>query len=152
MLHRFRVAMVRPGREQLSGLVEVDEAYVGGGDDGVGGRSTETKATVAIAVEIEETKGFWAHPTAACPRRFEGMLDPLHHRCRGTRCNDSYRRLAGLLDSARSRYTHQRIVMRQQNDPAHVVMPGVHRVASLLKRWLLGTHQAGSAPSTSTRT
>jgi hypothetical protein len=31
--------------------------------------------------------------------------------------------------------------MRQQNDPAHLVMPGVHRVASLLQRWLLGTHQ-----------
>ena len=31
--------------------------------------------------------------------------------------------------------------MRQQNDPAHVVTPGVHRVASLLQRWLVGTHQ-----------
>ena len=31
--------------------------------------------------------------------------------------------------------------MRQQSEPAHVVMPGVHRVASLLQRWLLGTHQ-----------
>ena len=28
-----------------------------------------------------------------------------------------------------------------KHDPAHVVMPGVDRVASLLKRWLLGTHQ-----------
>jgi transposase-like protein len=38
-------------------------------------------------------------------------------------------------------YEHERTVMRQQSDPAHVVMPGVHRVASLLQRWLLGTHQ-----------
>ena len=38
-------------------------------------------------------------------------------------------------------YTHERSVMRKQNDPAHVVMPGVHRIASLLQRWLLGTHQ-----------
>jgi hypothetical protein len=36
--------------------------------------------------------------------------------------------------------------MRQQSDPAHVVMPGVHRVASLLKRWLLGTHQGRVSP------
>jgi hypothetical protein len=36
--------------------------------------------------------------------------------------------------------------MRQQSDPAHVVMPGVHRVASLLKRWLLGTHQGSVSP------
>jgi hypothetical protein len=40
-------------------------------------------------------------------------------------------------------YTHERTVMRKHNDPAPVVMPGVHRVASLLERWLLGTHQGG---------
>ena len=38
-------------------------------------------------------------------------------------------------------YVHERTVMSHQSDPAHVVMPGVHRVASLLQRWLLGTHQ-----------
>ncbi len=36
--------------------------------------------------------------------------------------------------------------MRQQSDPADVVMPGVHRVASLLQRWLLGTHQGAVTP------
>ena len=36
--------------------------------------------------------------------------------------------------------------MRKQNDPVHVVMPGVHRVASLLQRWLLGTHQGAVGP------
>jgi len=40
-------------------------------------------------------------------------------------------------------YTHERTVMRKHNDPAPVVMPGGHRVASLLERWLLGTHQGG---------
>jgi len=44
-------------------------------------------------------------------------------------------------------YTHERTVMRKQSDPAHVVMPGVHRVASLLQRWLLGTHQGGVKPA-----
>src|SRR5918995_1415064 len=38
-------------------------------------------------------------------------------------------------------YTHDRVVVRRGEDPAHVAMPNVHRVASLLKRWLLGTHQ-----------
>jgi hypothetical protein len=47
-------------------------------------------------------------------------------------------------------YEHERTVMRQQSEPAHVVMPGVHRVASLLGPWLLGTHRAASAASTST--
>ena len=58
MLHRFRVAMVRPGRERLSGLVEVDEGYVGGVEGGVDGRQTDTKSIVAIAVEIKSPRGF----------------------------------------------------------------------------------------------
>ncbi len=44
-------------------------------------------------------------------------------------------------------YEHKRTVMRQQNDPAHLVMPGAHHVASLLKRWLLGTHQGSVSPN-----
>ena len=58
MLHRYRKAMVRPGRERVRGLVEVDEAYLGGTEEGVDGRETETKAIVAIAVEIKQPKGF----------------------------------------------------------------------------------------------
>ncbi len=30
-------------------------------------------------------------------------------------------------------------------DSAHVYMPAAHRVASLLKRWILGTHQGSVA-------
>jgi hypothetical protein len=58
MLHRFRLAMVRPARERLSGWVEVDEAYVGGVEGAVHGRETATKSIVAIAVEIKSPKGF----------------------------------------------------------------------------------------------
>ena len=54
--------MVRPGRERLSGHVEVDEAYVGGVEGKVHGRKTESKAIVAIAVEIENPKGFGRTP------------------------------------------------------------------------------------------
>ena len=52
ILHRYRTAMVRPGRQRLTGLVEVDETYVGGSEDGIGGRHTATKSIVAIAVEV----------------------------------------------------------------------------------------------------
>ena len=58
MLHRYRAAMVRPGRERLAGHFEVDEGYLGGVEGGVDGRKTETKAIVAIAVEIKHPKGF----------------------------------------------------------------------------------------------
>jgi ISXO2 transposase-like protein/transposase-like zinc ribbon protein len=49
-LHKLRRAMVRPGRDRLSGRVEVDESFVGGAG-GAQGRSTATKALIVIAAE-----------------------------------------------------------------------------------------------------
>jgi hypothetical protein len=58
-LHKLRRAMVRPGRERLSGRVEVDETYVGGTQvGGKRGRGAEKKEVVVIAVEIHSPKGF----------------------------------------------------------------------------------------------
>jgi transposase-like protein len=51
MLHKLRRAMVRPGRDRLSGTVEVDETYVGGEEQGVRGRETVTKSLVVVAAE-----------------------------------------------------------------------------------------------------
>lgn len=48
--------MVRPGREQLKGPVEVDETYLGAVEEGVRGRQTERKALLVIAAE-ENGKG-----------------------------------------------------------------------------------------------
>jgi len=50
-LHKLRRAMVRPGRDRLTGRVEVDEAYIGGVEEGVRGRKTEKKALIAVAAE-----------------------------------------------------------------------------------------------------
>src|ERR1700693_2499835 len=50
-LHKLRRAMVRPGRDRLSGRIEVDETFVGGLEEGVRGRQTETKALVVIAAQ-----------------------------------------------------------------------------------------------------
>ena len=52
-LHKLRRAMVRPGRDCLTGWVEVDETYVAGVHPGRRGRQTETKALVVVAVEVE---------------------------------------------------------------------------------------------------
>ena len=45
--------MVRPGREKLSGTVEVDETYIGGDEAGTGkqGRGAEQKTLVIVAAE-----------------------------------------------------------------------------------------------------
>jgi transposase-like protein len=141
MLHRYRAAMVRPGRERLSGHVEVDEAYVGGVEDKVHGRETDTKAIVAIAVEIENPKGFGRIRLGHVPDVtkesllpfIDGAVEP-----GSTVHTDGWQ---AYLTLGNRGYEHERTVMRQQSDAAHVVMPGVHRVASLLQRWLLGTHQ-----------
>jgi hypothetical protein len=55
-LHKLRRAMVRPGRERLAGVVEVDESYLGGGEQGVDGRHIAGKALVVAAVE-EDGRG-----------------------------------------------------------------------------------------------
>src|SRR5665647_3431541 len=59
MLHRLRSVLIRPGRELLSGQVEVDETYIGGEEAGLaGGRARGKKALVAVAVEVGSPKGF----------------------------------------------------------------------------------------------
>jgi transposase-like protein len=146
MLHRFRVAMVRPGRERLTGRVEVDEAYVGGVEGNVGGRETETKSIVAIAVEIKQPRGFGRIRLRRVDDVSQESLIPFIQDAvqpGATVHTDGWQAYWTVPDHG---YTHERTVMRQQNDPAHVVMPGVHRVASLLKRWLLGTHQGRVSP------
>ena len=65
-LHKLRRAMVRPGRERLQGVVEVDESYVGGMEHGVCGRGVETKFIVVIAIEVLSPKGFGPCPYATC--------------------------------------------------------------------------------------
>ena len=56
LLHKFRRAMVRPGRDPLSGNVEVDETYLGGLEEGLRGRQIEDKALIAIAAQFEGKK------------------------------------------------------------------------------------------------
>jgi len=146
MLHRFRAAMVRPGRELLGGTVEVDETYVGGEEPRVHGRETATKSIVAIAVELREPKGFGRVRLARVPDVSAASLVGFvreHVQPSAAVHTDGWRSYLTLPDHG---YAHERTVMSASGDPAHVAMPGVHRVASLLKRWLLGTHQGGVSP------
>jgi transposase-like protein len=132
-----------PGRERLSGWVEVDEAYIGGVESAVYGRETATKSIVAIAVEIKHSKGFGRIRLQSVADVSQESLIPFIEAVvepGSTVHTDGWQAYWTVPQRG---YTHERTVMRKQNDPAHVVMPGVHRVASLLQRWLLGTHQGG---------
>jgi len=144
-LHKFRRAMVRPGRDRLSGIIEVDEAYVGGVEQGARGRYTETKAIVAIAVEILDKKRLGRvrmrpvlDVSAASLGAFvEAVVEP-----GATALTDGWSGYTGLQALG---YDHVVLNQSASPDPAHVLLPGPHRVASLLKRWLLGTYQGAVA-------
>lgn len=141
MLQRYRVAMVRSERGKLSGSVEVDETLVGGVDrGGKRGRGTR-KSVVVIAVEIKEPRGFGRVRMRYVPDASGDSLVPFV--CdvverRSTVLTDGW---LGYNDLPKHGYKRRKTVQSSSGDPAHVSMPGVHRIASLLKRWILGTHQ-----------
>ncbi len=151
MLHRLRRAMVRPGREQLKGVVEVDETYLSITDrqapiSSKGRKSSTSKVLVVMAVEMLEPKGFGrirlrriSNDSAACviPFVLEVVGPGAEVRTDGSA---AYRSLTELG------FTHQRTVMLGSDVPAHVSMAGVHRVAALVQRWILGTHHGSVQP------
>jgi hypothetical protein len=146
MLHKLRRAMVRPDRDLLAGDVEVDESYVGGVETGAAGRLTLKKAIVAIAVEVKQPRGFGRARLRRVRDCSAASLVPFV--CDvvapgSVVLTDGWR---GYNPLPRQGYTRKATVISAAGDPAHVSMPAVHRVASLLKRWLLGTHQGAVQP------
>jgi len=141
-LHKLRRAMVRPARERLTGEIEIDETYVGGPEEGKRGRETENKAIVVVATEKR------AHAIGRIRLRrikdvsAESLLQFIRETIEpgATIHTDGWRGYAGLADAG---YPHRITVISASPEPAHEVMPRVHKVAALLKRWLLGTLQGG---------
>jgi transposase-like protein len=139
-LHKLRRAMVRPGRDRLRGIVEVDETYVGGLEEGVSGRLTEQKALVAVAAEVDGGgmgRIRLQHiPDASACSLHTFVLASVES---GSRLHtDGWDGYNGLEEFG---YKRKVTVMRRRKEQAHELLPRVHRVASLLKRWILGTHQ-----------
>ncbi|MCK4516162.1 MAG: IS1595 family transposase [Spirochaetaceae bacterium] len=138
-LHKLRRAMVRPGRDLLEGHVEVDETYVGGHETGVIGRKTEKKSIVAIAAEIRG-RGTGRIRMASVPdvsaKSLVGFVQTAV--CPGaTVQTDGWQAYNGLVEVG---FEHLPKIISAGGDPAHIVMPRVHRVAALLDRWWLGIH------------
>jgi len=147
MLQRFRVAMVRAERERLTGDVEVDETFVGGVDRGGKRGRGSGQAVVVIAVEIKRPDGFgrtrMRHVTDASGSTLVQFVRDAVAPGSIVR-TDGWRAYNKLPEAG---YTHRATTISSSGELAHVSMPGVHRVASLLKRWILGTHQGSVDPS-----
>jgi transposase-like protein len=137
MLHKLRRAMIRPDRDRLSGIVEVDETYWGAEEPGLIGRLTENKVLVAVAVEedgrrigrirlqtIPDLKRATLHGFIAA------SVEP-----GSTVRTDGFAAYPGM-----DGYVHQPRVQTEQPEAEHI-LPRVHLVIGLLKRWMLGTHQ-----------
>ena len=141
VLHKLRRAMVRPGRDKLSGRVEVDETLVGGETPGRKGRGVPSQALVVIAAQ-EAGAGIGRIRLAGIP---EASADHLHRFIQGAivqgSCvhTDGWKPYQGLEPLG---FQHEVSKLKgQKKDAATELLPRVHLVASLLKRWLLSTHQ-----------
>ncbi len=145
-LHKLRRAMVIPGRDLLSGEVEVDETYVGGEEPGThGGRARSKKAQVAIAVECRG-RGSGRVRLGRIP---DASALSLHGFIKATVAvgaqllTDAWQGYRGIEGVG---YVHRPVSIRASTENASEKLPRVHRVAALLKRWLLAVHQGGVRP------
>ncbi len=145
-LHKLRRAMVRPGRDRLSGTVEVDETFIGGVSAGTG-RDGVGKALVVIAAEADG-RGIGRIrlgrvPDASSPSLHGFIQDAIAPP--STIHTDGWAPYKGLEKLG---YVHTVSRLKGKEKTAAVeLLPRVHRVASLLKRWLLGTHQGAVGPN-----
>ena len=143
-LHKLRRAMVRPDREQLSGVVEVDESFVGGRTPAKDGASTD-KVPVMIAVENFGTQvnrklllGRVRLGVADAPGSLQLVDFARTIAAPGSLIRTDGARMFRVL--ADEGFTHEYVAGYNSPEPGHVTLPGPHRVASLLKRWNAGTH------------
>ncbi len=143
-LHKLRRAMVRPGRDRLSGVVEMDETFIGGERPGKRGRGAEGKTLVLIAAEDQGRHigriRLSVIPDATSETLAEatlGMVEP-----GSTIRSDG---LGSYPPLVRHGYTHIPVTHGQAESGD--ATPLAHLVASLLKRWLLGTHQGAVSPA-----
>jgi len=143
-LHKLRQAMVRPERDRLAGTVQIDETYFGGPKPGHRGRGAEGKTLGLVMVEHHEKRlGRIRLCLAADPT--PNTLEPL---IRAMVTPESLIETDGW--GGYSGLTHlgfRHVVMRQTGTVGDDPLPQVHLVISLLKRWLLGTHQGAVQPT-----
>lgn len=141
-LHKMRRAMVRPGRDRLTGRIEVDETYLGGVEKGSAGRGVTTKALIVVAAQEDGRRigriRMRRIPDASAQSLIPFVQDSVEP---GSVVHtDGW---LGYEPLASNGYRHEVTFFRGNRKSPSDLLPRVHRVISLLKRWLMGTHQGG---------
>ena len=144
-LHKIRKAMVFPNRTKLSGSVEVDETYIGGEEPGgKQGRGSENKVLVVIAVEVNDKHKPGRVRMSVIPDASGKSLESFiidHIEKGSTVITDGWKGYSSVESCG---YQHTRILKKELDDDEKL-LPRVHMIVSLLKRWLLGTHQGAAS-------
>ena len=137
-LQKLRRAMVTPARNKLSEIIEVDEAYIGGEKPGKRGRGAEGKSLVVIATEIKGTRIGRIRLQCVPDASSESLDNAVEQAVNkgSTIRTDGWKGYNNLNSNG---YTHE--IVHENFDIGENLLPHCHRVVSLLKRWLLGTHQ-----------
>ncbi len=137
-LNRLRIAMVRPGRDRLSDTVEVDEAYIGGKRKGKRGRGAAGKSLVLVAVEDKDNHIGRIRLRCISDASAMSLIPAVEESIEPGSVirTDAWKSYGGLKSKG---FTHN--VVRQTADVGENLLPLTHIAISLLKRWLLGTHQ-----------
>lgn len=142
-LHKLRRAMIRTNRNRLAGEVEVDETYIGGKEAGKGkqGRGAETKSLVVVATECKGKQigrvRFKIIPEASGDELIPFIEDNIEPR--SVVITDGWKGYNSL--SQMEEYEHVVKKISGSSQEAHELLPHVHMVDSLVKRWINGTHQ-----------
>ncbi|WP_223823930.1 IS1595 family transposase [Candidatus Enterovibrio escicola] len=148
MLHRLRRAMVVSERGSLSGVVEVDETFLSARNDARGHapQLDSKNIVIIVAVELLEPKGFGRIRLGRVNRASQADVIPFIKKNiePKTLIHTDGSPIYGTLQD--HGYRRNKFVQIGSPIPPHKTLPGVHRIASLLKRWLLGTHQGSIQP------
>lgn len=142
-LHKLRRAMVRPGRDRLRGLVEMDETFIGGERPGKRGRGAAGKTLVLIAAEGTSAGIGRIRLTPIVDASSETLKEAALQMVEpgSTIRTDGWDAYNILTNHG---YVHT--PMSHKSIGSGDATPLAHQVASLLKRWWLGTHQGAISP------
>jgi len=144
MMHKLRIAMVRPGRDRLVGPVQVDEIYIGGKRSGKRGRGAEGKTLIIVTVEERNKRPGRIRLHKVKDASGKSLIPAIEKSVQPESevLTDGWEGYSKLSDFG---YKHK--IIRKTADVGDNLLPLANLTVSLLKRWLQGTHQGSPRPS-----